>query len=63
MSHYVTFLRGVSPANANMADLKRCFEHAGFTNIKTVLSSGRAVFDAQATSEAQLEQRAETVAS
>jgi uncharacterized protein (DUF1697 family) len=59
MPRYVAFLRGVSPSNAKMADLKRCFENAGFTNIKTVLSSGNVVFDARATSEAQLEKRAE----
>ena len=59
MPRYVALLRGVSPSNAKMADLKRCFEHAGFANIKTVLSSGNVVFDARAASEAKLEQQAE----
>jgi uncharacterized protein (DUF1697 family) len=59
MPRYAALLRGVSPTNAKMADLKRCFEHAGFTNVKTVLSSGNVVFDALAGSEAQLEQEAE----
>jgi uncharacterized protein (DUF1697 family) len=59
MTRYVALLRGVSPSNAKMADLKRCFELAGFTNVKTVLSSGNVVFDARTTSEAQLEQQAE----
>jgi uncharacterized protein (DUF1697 family) len=59
MPRYVALLRGVSPTNAKMTDLKHCFERAGFTNVKTVLSSGNVVFDARATSEAQLEQEAE----
>ena len=32
----VAFLRGVSPVNAKMPELKHCFEQAGFTNVKTV---------------------------
>ena len=59
MPRYVAFLRGVSPLNAKMPELKRCFEQAGFTNVKTVLSSGNVVFDARATSEASLERKAE----
>jgi uncharacterized protein (DUF1697 family) len=51
MPRYVAFLRGVSPMNAKMAELKRCFEGAGFTNVKTVLSSGNVVFDASANSD------------
>jgi len=30
---YAAFLRGVSPMNAKMADLKRAFEAAGFTDL------------------------------
>lgn len=45
--------------NARMPDLKRCFEAAGFTDIKTVLSSGNVVFNARATPEATLERKAE----
>ena len=59
MPRYVAFLRGVSPTNAKMPDLKRCFEKAGFTNVKTVLSSGNVVFDGRAASEASLERKAE----
>ncbi len=59
MPRYVAFLRGVSPVNAKMADLTRAFESAGFTNIRTVLSSGNVVFDARSASEAMLERRAE----
>lgn len=54
MPRYVAFLRGVSPMNARMAELKRCFEGAGFTDVKTVLSSGNVLFDAPARSEIAL---------
>ncbi|HJZ93457.1 MAG TPA: DUF1697 domain-containing protein [Gemmataceae bacterium] len=59
MPRYVAFLRGVSPMNAKMSELKRCFEGAGFTDVKTVLSSGNVVFTARAASEAALERKAE----
>ena len=45
--------------NAKMPELKRAFEAAGFTNIKTVLSSGNVVFDARKATEAALERKAE----
>lgn len=63
MQRYVAFLRGVSPMNAKMAELKHCFEVAGFTDVKTVLSSGNVVFDARATSETTLERKAEAAMS
>lgn len=56
---YAALLRGVSPMNAKMPELKRCFEAAGFTDVKTVLSSGNVVFGARAASEASLARRAE----
>jgi uncharacterized protein (DUF1697 family) len=59
MPRYVAFLRGVSPQNAKMPELKACFESAGFTAVKTVLGSGNVVFDARAASEAAIERRAE----
>jgi len=59
MPRYVAFLRGVSPMNAKMPELKRAFEAADFTNVKTVLSSGNVVFDARKTSDAALERKAE----
>ena len=59
MPRYVAFLRGVSPMNAKMPELKRAFESAGFTNVKTVLSSGNVVFDSPAKSEAALARKAE----
>ena len=59
MPRYVAFLRGVSPMNAKMPELKSCFESAGFTDVKTVLSSGNVVFNAAAASNAGLETKAE----
>lgn len=45
--------------NAKMPDLKRCFESAGFTDIKTVLSSGNVVFTSALRSVSQIERKAE----
>jgi len=59
MARYVAFLRAVSPMNAKMPELKRCFEAAGFSDVKTLLSSGNVVFSARAASEAALERKAE----
>ena len=59
MPRYVAFLRGVSPMNASMPALKACFEAAGFTGVRTLLSSGNVAFDARAASPAALERRAE----
>jgi len=59
MPRYVAFLRGVSPMNAKMPELKRCFEACGFAEVKTLLSSGNVVFNARAASEAALQRKAE----
>ena len=59
MLRYVAFLRGVSPMNAKMPELKRCFESAGFADVKTLLSSGNVVFSARAAAESALERKAE----
>lgn len=59
MPRYAAFLRGVSPMNAKMADLRRCFERAGFSEVRTLLSSGNVVFSARAASPASLQRRAE----
>jgi len=57
---YAALLRGVSPMNATMPALQRCFEGAGFTNVKTVLASGNVVFEARAArTEAALERKVE----
>jgi uncharacterized protein (DUF1697 family) len=60
MPRYAAFLRGVSPMNAKMPELKKAFEAAGFTDVKTVLSSGNVVFSAAKASEASLQKQAES---
>ncbi len=57
---YAAFLRGVTPMNARMSDLVRCFEAAGWEDVRTVLSSGNVLFSARAASEASIERRAES---
>lgn len=59
MPRYAAFLRGVSPMNCQMPALKRCFEAAGFTDVRTLLSSGNVEFDARAASNDALARRAE----
>jgi uncharacterized protein (DUF1697 family) len=56
---YAAFLRGVSPMNAKMPELKRAFEAAGFDDVRTLLSSGNVVFTARSASEAAIERMAE----
>jgi len=45
--------------NAKMPELRRCFEAAGFSEVRTVLSSGNVVFTTSASPLDALEQRAE----
>src|SRR5688500_9537392 len=59
LRRYAAFLRGVSPMNAKMPDLVRSFEAAGFSDVKTVLSSGNVVFSAPRAAESTLAKRAE----
>jgi uncharacterized protein (DUF1697 family) len=56
---FAAFLRGVSPMNAKMPELKKCFEAAGFSDVKTLLSSGNVVFSTRAAGAASLERKAE----
>jgi uncharacterized protein (DUF1697 family) len=59
MPRYVVFLRGITPMNAKMSELKDCFEIAGFTNVRTVLGSGNVVVDSTARSDAAVERLAQ----
>jgi uncharacterized protein (DUF1697 family) len=59
MPRYAAFLRGVSPMNARMPELKRAFEAAGFDDVKTLLSSGNVVFSASSRANGVVERRAE----
>ena len=63
MPRYAAFLRGVMPTNAKMPELRRAFEAAEFTNVRTVLSSGNVVFDARKAPLTTLQQRAEVAMS
>jgi uncharacterized protein (DUF1697 family) len=60
MRRYAAFLRGVSPMNCKMPELKRAFEEAGFGEVRTVLSSGNVVFTAREASDTALERKAES---
>jgi uncharacterized protein (DUF1697 family) len=57
---YAALLRGVSPMNCSMPALKQCLEAVGFSNVKTVLSSGNAVFDAPVQEAAALAAKCES---
>ncbi len=59
MKRFAAFLRGVSPMNASMAELRRAFEAAGFEDVRTVLASGNVLFSAPAAATAALEGKAE----
>jgi uncharacterized protein (DUF1697 family) len=59
MPRYVAFLRGVSPMNAKMPALKQCFEAAGFTDVRTLLSSGNVVFSTRSSAPDALARRCE----
>ena len=59
MARYAAFLRGVMPTNAKMPELKRAFERAGFTGVRSILGSGNLVFEAGRASAASLEKQAE----
>ncbi|HEY6942294.1 DUF1697 domain-containing protein [Dokdonella sp.] len=59
MARYVAFLRGVSPQNCRMPELQRCFEAAGFDDVRTLLSSGNVAFTTRAARAASLERKAE----
>jgi len=59
MPVFAAFLRGVSPLNAKMPELRKCFEAAGFTNVKTILGSGNVIFETRSRSAAALERQIE----
>jgi uncharacterized protein (DUF1697 family) len=46
--------------NAKMPELKRAFEKAGFSDVRTLLSSGNVVFSAPKAANASLQKRAES---
>ncbi len=63
MTKYVTFLRGVNVGGriVKMADVKTCFERAGFKNVSTLLQSGNVIFESDRTDIPKLKQQIEEV--
>lgn len=47
MKSYVALLRGIAPSNPNMRNekLREVFEGLGFSNVRTVISSGNVLFE------------------
>jgi uncharacterized protein (DUF1697 family) len=59
MPRYAAFLRGVSPMNLKMPALKAALEDAGFTDVRTLLSSGNVVFAGRRTTDVAIEKKIE----
>jgi uncharacterized protein (DUF1697 family) len=61
MTRYVALLRGIAPMNPNMRNekLRGVFEALGFTNVRSVISSGNVVFDSPHTDAAAIETQLE----
>ena len=54
---HIALLRGINVGGNNqvsMAELKVCFEQAGFTNVSTYINSGNVIFDSKLKSEASM---------
>jgi len=60
MPKYAALLRGVMPMNCKMPELRKALESAGFTDVKTVIASGNAVFSARKAGEASIAKKAES---
>jgi uncharacterized protein (DUF1697 family) len=61
MTKYAALLRGISPLNPNMRNdkLRGVFEGLGFTNVKTVISSGNVLFETPQKDSKKLEEMIE----
>ena len=59
MPKYAALLRGVTPMNCKMPALKQALEKAGFDDVKTVISSGNAVFSSRKASNESLQKKCE----
>src|SRR3954470_23479090 len=57
MPRYAAFLRGVSPMNLKMPALKAALEGSGFTEVKTLLSSGNVVFSGRRATDTAIENK------
>jgi uncharacterized protein (DUF1697 family) len=54
---YAAFLRGVSPMNLKMPALQGALEEDGFSEVKTLLSSGNVVFSGRRATDTAIEKR------
>jgi uncharacterized protein (DUF1697 family) len=61
MIKYAAMIRGIGPGNPNMHSekLKWAFESLGFTNVRTVITSGNVIFETASTDSAKLERLVE----
>lgn len=62
MTEYVVFLRGVNSGRnptMKMADLRRALERLGLENVRTVIASGNALFEAGGENETSLAKKLE----
>src|SRR5581483_8879431 len=61
MPKYVALLRGIGPSNPNMHQkkLEGVLEELGFSNVKTIISSGNVVFESPLKDIAKLEDKIE----
>ena len=61
MTNYVALLRGIGPGNPNMRNerLRAFFEDLGFSNVKTVISSGNVIFESPSRKVKELENTVE----
>ncbi len=60
---YIALLRGINVGGNNkvsMAELRECFEAAGFTNVSTYINSGNVFFESSEKSDAKLVATCET---
>lgn len=61
MARYVALLRGIGPLNPNMRNekLRGVFEHLGFGDVQTVITTGNVIFEADTTDVVALEAQIE----
>ena len=61
MKPYVALLRGIGPGNPNMRNdkLRAVFEDLGFSNVRTVISSGNVLFESSSSAKRAMEAKVE----
>jgi uncharacterized protein (DUF1697 family) len=61
MTSYVALLRGIAPTNPNMRNdrLRGVFEDLGFSNVRTVITSGNVLFETDSSAVRALETKVE----